>query len=466
MDYVKITDIHPAEYNPRKLSDAAFVELQGSPKTLGFILPIIINKDNMTIIAGHQRTKAATKVGIEEVPCFYVHGVELQDEMLFNLIHNGVEHEPETLGTFKGSLAPAQFYTEIPNKDFDLPQCQPTLVKDMCGLIMRYQDALCAIICGNEVVFGNNYVYACQRLDIPVHAYVLEEEKRGIFDYYFKQDYGVFCYDALDCPEFQQGLAQPPRHAAIDWSILYRQVVKWLLEEDKGINILDFGCGKAMCIDKVRMQHNYRNAIGLEFFNHNRVGISVEKGHQMIDKFFEHYQKHGKFDYVICDAVINSVVSQFAEDNVLTCLNLFCKMGGKVFFSGRMRANVEKLIDAKRCTTDGGLSVRFLDDNGLTAYILQGQWFFQKFLRKEQYEALPEKFGLEPFVTYEKSGYFGFGCTKVRELPVERYREALIYEFNMQLPNKVRYGRHQDALKVFGFDPATDEEVADISKRK
>ena len=45
MEYVKIKDIHPAEYNPRKLSEAAFVELQGSLKTLGFILPIIINKD-------------------------------------------------------------------------------------------------------------------------------------------------------------------------------------------------------------------------------------------------------------------------------------------------------------------------------------------------------------------------------------------------------------------------------------
>ena len=452
IQFVNISDIHPAEYNPRKLSDNAFVQLQGSLKTLGFILPIIINKDNMTIIAGHQRTKAAVKVGIDSVPCFYVHDVAMQDEILFNLIHNGVEHEPKVFGKYKGDREVGKFYDDVPNEDFEITDTQPTLVKDMCGLIMRYGDALCAIVCGGEIVFGNNYVYACQKLGLPVHMYILEAEKRPVFDFYFNQDYGVFCYDRLERPEFVQGLAQPPRHAAIDWSILYRQIVKWLLKEPKDTKILDFGCGKAMCVDKVRIQHNYFNAIGLEFFNHNRVGISIEKGHKMIDKFLDYVSKKGLFQYVICDAVINSVTCQEGEDSVLTCLNLFCEMGGKVFFSGRMRKNIEKQLQAKRCTTDGGLSVMFMDDTGLTAYVLQGQWFFQKFLSDEQFKALPEKFGLEPFMSYEKSGYFGFGCTKVRELPRQQYIDALIYEFNMQLPNKQRYGRHHDALRVFGFE--------------
>ena len=112
MEYVKFKDIHPADYNPRKLSDEAFVELQGSLKTLGFILPIIVNKDNMTIVAGHQRTKAANKVGIDEAPCFFVHGVKMQDEMSFNLIHNGVEFEPDELGhCLDNTLEEGKFYT-------------------------------------------------------------------------------------------------------------------------------------------------------------------------------------------------------------------------------------------------------------------------------------------------------------------------------------------------------------------
>lgn len=449
---VKFKDIHPASYNPRKLSEKAFVELQGSLKTLGFILPIIVNRDNMTIVAGHQRTKAASVVGIEEAPCYFVSNVALQDEKSFNLIHNGVEYDPKILGKYTGNLEAGHFYDEVPNSDFEIPETQPTIVKDMCRLIMMYGDALSAIVCGGEVVFGNNYVYACQRLNIPVHIYILEAGKRKVFDYYFHQDYGVFCYDNLERPEFVQGLAQPPRHASIDWSILYREVVKWLLKEPKDTKILDFGCGKAMCIDKVRIKYNYYNAIGLEFFNHNRVGISVEKGQKMIDRFLDYVRKKGKFNYVICDAVINSVTCQEGEDSVLTCLNLFCEMGGKVFFSGRMRKTVEKQMSAKRSTVDGSLGVTFLDEHGLTAVVEQGQWFFQKYLRDEEWQALPEKFGLKPFMTYQKSGYFGFGCEKVKELTREQCINALIYEFNMQLPNKVRYGRQHDALKVFGFE--------------
>ena len=57
MDYVKFADIRPASYNPRKITDNAFVELQGSLKTLGFILPIIVNRDNMTIVAGSEQRR-------------------------------------------------------------------------------------------------------------------------------------------------------------------------------------------------------------------------------------------------------------------------------------------------------------------------------------------------------------------------------------------------------------------------
>ena len=46
MEIVKFKDIKPAAYNPRRISETAFKELQGSLKTLGFILPIIVNKDN------------------------------------------------------------------------------------------------------------------------------------------------------------------------------------------------------------------------------------------------------------------------------------------------------------------------------------------------------------------------------------------------------------------------------------
>ena len=197
MDYVKFADIKPASYNPRKITEGAFEELQGSLKTLGFILPIIVNRDNMTIVAGHQRTKAAKAVGIEEAPVYFISGVDIESEILFNQIHNGVELEPETLSVCKAPREVGKFYDNIPTSDFDIKDANASIVKDICRLIVKHGDALCAIVCGDEVVFGNNYIKAAAAIGYPVHCYFLEAGKRGIFDYYFKKDYGVFNYEHI-----------------------------------------------------------------------------------------------------------------------------------------------------------------------------------------------------------------------------------------------------------------------------
>lgn len=457
MDYVSIADIKPAAYNPRKISQSAYEELQSSLKTLGFILPIIVNSDNMTIVAGHQRTKAAIAIGLKEAPACFIKGVDIESEVMFNQIHNGVELEPKSHSICKNVREYGKFYEDVPVSDFEIKESNASLVKDMCRLIVKHGDALCAIVCGNEVVFGNNYIKACQALNFPVRTYFLDSSKRKIFDYYFCQDYGVFNYDHIERMDFVQGKAQPPRHTGIDWSVLYREVVPHLEKEDKRkVKILDFGCGKAMFITKLRKSLGYRYAIGLEFFNHNRVGISIEKGHDMINAFFSYVKENGindggVFDYVVCDAVVNSVNTQFAEDAVLTCLNLFCKMGGKVFVSGRSREVAEKAVDANRNTQNDTPTVQFFDENGLRGFMYEGQWFFQKYLTEEQVTAMFDKFGFEPFMRYNKSGYWGWGARKVKELTAKQYMDALDYEFNLKLPNNQSYNRHEEAKSVFSF---------------
>ena len=54
---IKITDIKPAEYNPRLISPSDFTKLSNSISTYGLVDPIIINLKNNTIIGGHQRYK-------------------------------------------------------------------------------------------------------------------------------------------------------------------------------------------------------------------------------------------------------------------------------------------------------------------------------------------------------------------------------------------------------------------------
>lgn len=52
---VKRSEIHEADYNPRKISDAARKKLKRGMKTLGLLAPVIVNKNTMNIVAGHQK---------------------------------------------------------------------------------------------------------------------------------------------------------------------------------------------------------------------------------------------------------------------------------------------------------------------------------------------------------------------------------------------------------------------------
>ena len=54
-DKIKITDIVPAQYNPRKISNEEYNKLSNSISEFGFVDPIIINLKNNHIIGGHQR---------------------------------------------------------------------------------------------------------------------------------------------------------------------------------------------------------------------------------------------------------------------------------------------------------------------------------------------------------------------------------------------------------------------------
>ena len=450
MEYVKFTDIKPADYNPRRISDSAFAELKGSLKTLGFILPIIVNRENMTIVAGHQRTKAAMAIGLTEAPCYYVSGIDIESEVRFNQVHNGIELEPDIHSECLNVRA-LGFYDDIAAEDFIIKDSKATIVKDMCQLMVNYGNALCAIVIGSECVFGNNYIKAAKITGMPIHCCFVEESKRAMFEYYFKQDYGVFSYDHIERGDFVQGLAQPPRLKVLPWSCLYEIVVPHLQNEDrKSVKVFDFGCGKAQYITKLHKQLGYRNAIGLEFFNHNTVGISVEHGQEMVDDFIAFVKANGKFDYVICDAVINSVNTQEAEDAVLMCLNLFCKMGGKIFISGRNLEYMKQQTEANRNTTPM-MSINFFDENGLTAIMKQGQWFFQKFLTDEDVDKIIKRMGFDVFVRKKSSGYFFIGAYKTKDFPKEEYAKAVDYEFNLKLPNNRRYNRHGDVKELFGL---------------
>jgi len=85
---VKISDLNPAPYNPRKWSEEAIAQLTDSVRQFGMVDPLLVNgaegRRNI-VIGGHFRLKVAKDLGITELPVVYVAIPELEREKELNL---------------------------------------------------------------------------------------------------------------------------------------------------------------------------------------------------------------------------------------------------------------------------------------------------------------------------------------------------------------------------------------------
>lgn len=73
---INIDNLHPWKDNPR-LNDHAVDAVAESIRSFGFNVPILCDQ-NLTIIAGHTRWKAAKKIGMEKVPVIVVEMTDTQ----------------------------------------------------------------------------------------------------------------------------------------------------------------------------------------------------------------------------------------------------------------------------------------------------------------------------------------------------------------------------------------------------
>ena len=81
---VKMSEIKPAPYNPREISDAALAGLRQSLAKFGLVDLLVVNRRNMRIISGHQRYKILQQEGVEDVTVIMVDLDEIS-EMAMNL---------------------------------------------------------------------------------------------------------------------------------------------------------------------------------------------------------------------------------------------------------------------------------------------------------------------------------------------------------------------------------------------
>lgn len=92
---MKISDIHPAEYNPRvmlKPGDAEYESLKNSLDNFGIATPLIFNRKTGTLVSGHQRLNVLKQMGVVETEVVLVE-VEADKEKLLNIALNKIDGE-------------------------------------------------------------------------------------------------------------------------------------------------------------------------------------------------------------------------------------------------------------------------------------------------------------------------------------------------------------------------------------
>jgi len=128
---LKISELNPAPYNPRKWSENATAQLAESIKKFGLVDPILVNqapgRENV-VIGGHFRLKVAKDLGYVDVPVVYVNIPELEREKELNirLNKNLGDWDFELLAAFDESfLSDIGFPSEEIDEIFDLNDDEP-----------------------------------------------------------------------------------------------------------------------------------------------------------------------------------------------------------------------------------------------------------------------------------------------------------------------------------------------------
>lgn len=128
---VKISELNPAPYNPRKWSEHATEQLAESIKRFGLVDPILVNhavgRENV-VIGGHFRLKVAKDLGYTEVPVVYVDipDIKREQELNIRLNKNLGDWDYNLLAEFDESLlTDIGFSSEELDTVFDIDDEQP-----------------------------------------------------------------------------------------------------------------------------------------------------------------------------------------------------------------------------------------------------------------------------------------------------------------------------------------------------
>ncbi len=92
IDHVVIDDLNPDPANPRRIGERELESLTRSLREWGFVQPVIVRREDRTVIGGHQRLLAARKLGMKTVPVIWL-DISIEQSRLLNMALNRIGGE-------------------------------------------------------------------------------------------------------------------------------------------------------------------------------------------------------------------------------------------------------------------------------------------------------------------------------------------------------------------------------------
>ena len=445
-----ITHLRGAEYDPRFIGEDDLARLAESVRELGLVKPLIVRGD--LLVAGHQRTKALRKLGITRA-AVYVLPCEttVYDEVRFNQLHNGTDFDSGDERCRVSGLEDKHGFVQVSASQIsgNMRAKMAYVRKNIAELVIKYGPwGGCVATQSGEVIHCAQYALAAKMTRTPLTVFVIPDVEKEKYQSYLNKTYGVFEYSHLEKTTYIQTYAQLMRlrNGGSLKSNLYESLILPIIAKTpRGI---DFGSGQG---DYARMlRAKGYNLHDLELFRRKGAGNTLDRAatNRMIDTLVDDLKTRGRYDYVICDSVLNSVDSVEAEWSVLTVLKGLCKAGGSIFFSGRSRGELETVLKQTQAASSKS-RLYFIDHDGFTALYRKGHWFYQKFHSDEEVKQLCRVHGfrIKRSIFNCKSWYLH--VINDDSLSWASLEKAVRFEFELPLPGGSTIGRSDDVLAAF-----------------
>ena len=450
VENVPIEEITGSEYNPRAITEEALLALQHSIRRFGMVKPLIVNATNNVITAGHQRKKAATAIGLTHLPCIRINSPNLQDEILFNLMHNSIETSKTTV-RLEDYVVGGYHYCPSDKVKIESEPKNVLVCSEITKLMSRYGEWGSVVTDGDgNVILNAEYAYCSKKLGYGVLVYAIPNEDVAEFLEFMGIEYGKYNFDNLGVQTYHQFLAQPKRLSTdgrqSNTSVLYE---KYLIPRlQKTDSIIDIGAGRMAYVKLLKSQgyniHAYEPSLMVKGANKlDMKGIIAN-----ILRAEREVKTNGLFDWCVLEAVINSVVDDEFEKAVLTACNAVLKSTGTLITCTRNIAYVEKAYDKTKLSAGAGDCLWYLDDKNYTLGVTNGIVFKQKFHTRESYVELLEQYFEEVGVLSCTASYIYCACSKPKQLPEEVYEEYLDKELNIEYPGGFKHNKHRGLMEA------------------